>query len=94
MQLAKVIGSVVSSVKYETMKGISLRALQPCDENGRDCGEPLVACDPLNCREGDLVLWVAKREASLALPNSQNLNMYPVDATVVGLADMVGHRRI
>ena len=93
MLLAKVIGTVVCSVKYKSIEGIALRVLQPCNEKAEPRGEPIVACDPIHCRHGDLVMWVAKREASLALPGAEIINMYPVDATVTGLVDMVGDRR-
>lgn len=94
MLLARVIGTVVATRKYQTLDGIGLRVLQPCDETGKSVGGAVVACDPLNTREGDLVMWVAKREASLALSGAQIANMYPVDAAVTGLVDWVGDRKI
>ena len=93
MHLAKVIGTVVASQKYETLTGIALKVIQPCDNNGKHLGEPVVACDPVQCRDGDLVMWVAKREASLALPGAKLANMFPVDAAITGLVDWVGDRK-
>lgn len=93
MQLARVMGTVVATQKYKTLEGIGLRVLQPCDETGKNLGEPIVACDPIQSREGDLVMWVGKREASLAIPGAQLVNMYPVDATITGLVDWVGDKR-
>lgn len=93
MLLARVLGTVVATQKYKTLEGIGLKVLQPCDEKGAPVGDAVVACDPVQCRPGDLVMWVAKREASLALPGSTLVNMYPVDATVTGLVDMVGAQR-
>ncbi|MBI3556909.1 MAG: EutN/CcmL family microcompartment protein, partial [Deltaproteobacteria bacterium] len=79
MLLARVIGTVVSTQKYATLEGIPLKVLQPVDEHGKSLGEPVVACDPTHSREGDTVMWVAKREASLALPGAELVNMYPID---------------
>ncbi|MEW6056662.1 MAG: EutN/CcmL family microcompartment protein [Bdellovibrionota bacterium] len=93
MLLGKVIGTVVATQKYETLKALALRVIQPCDDQENPQGEPVVACDPIQSREGDLVLWVAKREASVALPGATLVNMYPVDATITGLVDWVGDRR-
>lgn len=88
------MGTVVATQKYKTLEGIALRALQPCDEHGKAVGDPIVVCDPLQCREGDLVVWVAKREASLAIPGAELVNQYPVDATITGLVDWVGDRKV
>ena len=93
MHLAKVIGSVVATQKYPTMVGIALKVIQPCNDHGKSIGEPLVACDPTHCRQGDMVIWVSKREASVALPGAEQVNMYPVDATITGLVDWVGDRK-
>ena len=53
-------------------------------------GEPFVSVDPIGARAGDLVLWVGKREASLALPGAALANLYAVDAAITGLVDAVG----
>ncbi len=93
MLLARVIGTVVSTQKYPTLEGIPLKVLLPINELGASIGEPVVACDPTGARQGDTVMWVAKREASLALPGATLVNMYPIDACVTGLCDFVGARR-
>jgi ethanolamine utilization protein EutN len=90
MQLARVLGTLVATKKYETLEGIALKAIMPCDEKGKPCGEPIIACDPTNSRPGDVVMWVGKREASLAIPGAELVNKYPVDATITGLVDWIG----
>lgn len=94
MHLAHVMGTVVASQKYKTLEGIALKVIQPCNEKGERLGDPIVACDPVHARAGDLVMWVGKREASLALPGAQLVNMYPVDAALTGIVDAVGDRRV
>lgn len=83
MNFARVIGSIVATAKDESLSGVLLRVVQPCDEAGHPQGEPFVAIDPLRTREGDLVFVVRAREAAKALPSK----FAPVDAAIVGLVD-------
>ena len=83
MELARVIGRVVATVKYETLEGVRLLLVQPQDANGAPQGEPMIAADALQAGPGDLVAWVTGREAALALPQS----FAPVDCAVVSIVD-------
>ena len=89
MNLGKIIGTVVASVKDSSLKGVTLLMLQPIGDDLKNSGEPLVAADPSGARPGDIVMWVASREASLALQNK----FAPVDAAIVGIVDRVGDTR-
>lgn len=90
MHIAKVIGNVVATQKVKDLVGISLKVLQPLDKQGDPAGEPVVAVDSIGARPGDQVLWVSKREASLAIPGAALANNYPVDAAVTGIIDDLG----
>lgn len=83
MELARVIGRCVATVKYPTLEGIRLLVIQPVDGNGKPQGEPMFAADPLQAGPGDLVSWVTGREAALALPNT----FAPVDCGIVTIVD-------
>jgi len=83
MELARVIGRVTATVKYETMQGVRLLLIQPQDAAGAPQGEPMVACDALQSGPGDLVAWITGREAALALPNT----FAPVDCTIIEIVD-------
>lgn len=85
MELAKVIGNVVATVKHESLTGVRLLLIQPHDHAGRPAGDPIVAADPLQAGVGDTVEWITGREAALALP----VTFSPVDATVVAIVDQV-----
>ncbi len=85
MRLGRVIGTVVSATKCESLEGVKLLLLRPVDENGTDAGNPLVACDTVQAGIGDLVLWEAGREAALAMEDWFN----PSDATIMGIVDSV-----
>lgn len=90
MQLAKVLGSVVATVKHESLAGVRLLVIQPHDHDGVADGDPIVAADPLQAGPGDTVEWITGREAALALPDTYS----PVDATVVAIVDHAwGDRR-
>ena len=89
MHYGKVIGTVVSTVKSSSLTGLPLKVMIPCDENFNVEGDPIVAADPIGAREGDLVIWVAKREASLAIPEAPLANDYPLDAAITGIVDEV-----
>ena len=83
MELARVIGRVVATVKYPTLAGVKLLVLQGVTAGDEPQGEPFVAADALQAGPGDLVSWVTGREAALALPRT----FAPVDAAVVSIVD-------
>ena len=85
MEIARVIGNVVATVKDESLTGFKLLILQPLDEHLANAGEPFVAVDPLLAGPGDLVAWIGGREAALAMPHE----LSPVDAAIVEILDAV-----
>ncbi|MDP8236729.1 MAG: EutN/CcmL family microcompartment protein [Candidatus Erginobacter occultus] len=85
MNLGRVIGTVISSRKVESLDGVKLLIVQPLDENLKDSGGPVVACDSQQAGPGQVVTFIGGREASLPLPNPFN----PSDATVTSIVDEV-----
>ncbi|MGE5275123.1 MAG: EutN/CcmL family microcompartment protein [Verrucomicrobiota bacterium] len=86
MQLARVTGTVVASVKAEGLEGVKFLVVQPLDRQQQPAGDPVVAADGVRMAgPGELVYIVAAREASQALPNT----FVPVDHAVVGIVDAV-----
>lgn len=85
MQFARVLGTVVATVKHESLVGVRLVAIQPEDEAGNPDGDVIVAADPLQSGPGDRVEWTTGREAALALPDTYS----PVDCAVVRMVDAV-----
>lgn len=86
MQLARVIGTVVASMKVEGLEGVRFLIVQPLDRDQREVGEPVVAADGVAMAgPGELVYIVASREAALACPNT----FVPVDHAIVGIVDEV-----
>ena len=85
MHLAKVIGTVWATQKVETLVGSRMLVVQPLTHRLKEKGQPLVAVDTVSAAPGQLVFYVASREAAKALPNTFN----PVDAAIVGIVDHV-----
>lgn len=56
MKLARVTGTVVSTVKYEKYRGLKLMKIRHLDLNMNEVGEELVALDAANAGVGDIVL--------------------------------------
>ncbi|HEX4925681.1 MAG TPA: EutN/CcmL family microcompartment protein [Bdellovibrionales bacterium] len=83
MFLGRVLGTVVATKKADGLLGQRLYVFEPLDDEFKSIGEPMVAVDTVGSREGDVVMWVASREASLALDNW----FVPVDAAIVGIVD-------
>ena len=83
MQLARVIGEVVATVKDANLTGITLLVLQPIDTAGGDAGRTLVALDSVGAGVGEDVFFVRGREAAFPFYPGEP----PADATIVGIVD-------
>src|SRR5206468_519498 len=83
MQLARVIGTVVSTRKDENLTGIKLLVVQPLSPNREPVGRPLVAVDAVGAGVGEEVFFVRGKEASFPFYPVEP----PVDAGIVGIVD-------
>jgi ethanolamine utilization protein EutN len=83
LQLAKVIGDVVVTVKDENLSGIKLMVLQPLDPQGLPAGRTLVAVDAVGAGVGETVFFVRGKEASFPFHPTE----VPADAGIVGIVD-------
>jgi ethanolamine utilization protein EutN len=84
MQLARVIGNVVCTMKNPSLEGLKLLVLQPITREGKDRGKPLVAVDSIGAGSGEVVYWCRGKEAALAFPRD-----VPTECTVVGIVDYI-----
>ena len=64
MQLARVIGTVVATVKNESLEGRKLLVVQTLNKDLEPSGNPMVAVDSVGAGVGELVLWCRGKEAS------------------------------
>ena len=86
MLLGRVIGTVVPAMVVDEISALPLLWVQPLDREGRPEGEPLVCADGTHMAgPGQMIYWVASREAALTLDPW----FVPVDDAIVGLVDDV-----
>lgn len=86
MILARVIGTVVATIKYKGLEGVKFLLVQPLDKQLQPKGEPVVAADAVTMAGvGELVYVIGGREAALALREK----FVPVDHAIVGIVDAV-----
>ena len=86
MKLARVVGTVVATTKYEGLEGVKLLVVQPLDRDGDVRGSPAVAADATaQAGVGHLVFIVGSREAAQAMPEL----FVPVDLAITGIVDDV-----
>ncbi len=87
MQLARVIGTVVATIKNETLEGRKFLIVQTLDANLKPKGTPQVALDAVGAGEGELVFWCRGKEASFPFKRDST----PTDCTIVGIVDSESH---
>ena len=83
MQLARVLGEVVSVMKDANLTGLKMLVLQPLAASGEPAGRTLVALDSVGAGVGENVFFVRGREAAFPFYPSEP----PADATVIGIVD-------
>jgi len=83
MQLARVIGDVVATIKDPNFDSIKLLLVQPIAADGKDVGRPLVAVDSVGAGVGETVFFVRGKEASFPWHPIE----VPADAGIVGIVD-------
>jgi ethanolamine utilization protein EutN len=86
MFLARIDGTMTSTVKHETLEGARLLVGQRLDINRDVTGEPLVMLDTLGANRGAVVLVSTDGDIQRKLRG----NTCPARFTVVGLVDFVG----
>jgi len=86
MLLGRVIGTLVPAMQVDELSATPLLWVQPLDREGSPEGEPLVCADGTRMAgPGQVIYWVASREAALTLDPW----FVPVDDAIVGLVDEI-----
>jgi microcompartment protein CcmK/EutM len=83
VQIARVIGAVVATIKQPLLDGHKLLILQPVLPDRQPAGRTLVAADAMGAGVGEHVFFVRGREASFPFLPAEP----PVDACIVGIVD-------
>ena len=83
MQIARVIGTTVATIKDEKLTGRKLMIVREADERGNPVGKPYVAIDRVDAGTGDLVLVAAGSSARQTTVTKDR----PVDAVIMAIID-------
>jgi ethanolamine utilization protein EutN len=84
MDLARVVGTVVATERDPLLGSYRLAVVQLLDDAGAPKGDPQVAIDALNRREGDLVFLVRSGDAMYAHWQKGDV---PTDLAIGGLVE-------
>lgn len=87
MQLARVIGTVVATVKNDSLEGRKLLVIQSLDARLEAQGKPMVALDAIGAGVGELVFWCRGKEASFPFRREDT----PTDCTIIAIVDSDAH---
>ncbi len=83
MLLAKVIGTVVSTRKEQSMEGLKFLLLRQVDTEGKESGGFVVAADAVGAGVGEYVLYATGSSARQTVMTDKR----PCDAVVMAIVD-------
>lgn len=86
MQIARVVGTVVSSHKHQKIDAAKLLLVQPVTPDNRPKGQTVLAIDSVGAGVGELVLLVIEGKAA---GEALRRKAAPVDAAIIGIIDSV-----
>jgi microcompartment protein CcmK/EutM len=89
VQIARVVGNVVSTIKHHTNEGLKLMIIQPIDGFGNPHGKQKIAIDTACAGEGDIVLLTDEGGASRMMVGEGDA---AVDAVIVGVLDNLPYK--
>jgi len=81
----KILGTVWATRKDQNLVGAKLQLLQPLNAKREKIGDPIIAVDTIGAGQGETVLYITSREATIPLPTE----MAPVDASIIGIVDRI-----
>lgn len=88
MQIAEVVGTVVSTQKNRRLDGAKLLLVQPLALEGTPRGTVLLAIDAVGAGTGERVLVVIEGKAA---GDALGRKAAPVDAAIVGIVDALDY---
>ena len=86
MQLARVIGTLVSTQKHPKLDGAKLLLVQPIAPDDTPRGTPILTIDSVGAGVGEKVLIVIEGRAA---GDALRRKAAPVDAAIIGIVDRV-----
>lgn len=86
MTIAKVVGSVVSTIKHEIYRSTKLMIVQPLGLDLQPKGEAILAVDTVGAGEGEMVLVLQEGQSAAHILGAARA---PVRSVIVGILDRV-----
>ena len=86
MQIGRVCGTLVSTLKHPALAGRRLLVVQPCDPDRRPAGPMTMAVDTVDAGVGDWVLLLDEGSSASAVLNNPR---GPIRTAIVGVVDAV-----
>ncbi len=86
MILARITGSVVSTIHHPIVDGHKLLLAERLDMNGKPSGGYLIALDAIGAGQGEIVLILDEGTGARQILNDSNA---PVRSIVVGIVDAI-----
>jgi len=88
MQLAKVVGNLVSTHKNKLLDGKKLLFIQPLDENFKPFGDEKLAVDGVGAGIGDIVITIHEGGSARQVTNIEG-SISPIEVCIAGIVDSV-----
>ncbi len=85
MYLARIDGTVTSTIKHSSLEGYRLLIGQRLEADGKPSGEPLILVDLVGSRHGSTVMVTTDNEPLRAVKG----NTAPARLVIVGIVDSV-----
>jgi len=86
MQICKVTGNVVSTVKNQHLDGKKIMIVQPLDLDGKPAGKDYLAIDTVSAGKDDKVLVIKEGGSARIVFNDKEI---PVQAVIIAVVDAV-----
>lgn len=89
MQIARVVGTLVSTKKNRELEGATLLLVQPLTLDGQPRGTAILAIDSVGAGVGETVLLVQEGKAAGEALGTKGA---AVDAAIIGIVDTVDYK--
>ncbi|MEM7397034.1 MAG: EutN/CcmL family microcompartment protein [Verrucomicrobiota bacterium] len=83
MNLGRVVGTVVSTRKEESLEGLRLMVVKYVDETGKETGGQVIAADAVGSGPGEMVLVASGSSAR----QTRQTDKRPCDAVIMAIVD-------
>lgn len=86
MFLARIVGTVTSTVKHESYANTKLMLVQPVSPEGEDAGDTLLAVDTVGAGVGETVIVLRQ---GVAAAQVLNVDRPPIRSVIAGIVDQI-----